>query len=239
MLEPYAPAIRSCLVEGVHAMPKQGISSAFRFGRATGAIEGVLAALAIPVEFISPAVWKRQAGIGADKDLARAKAIALFPGVALPLKRDHDKAEALMLAHIAWRRFAGRAAIPEPSPAEPETATSPDLVGDTPIAGFYRLKLIRFGVPAGVRIWNGPPADPVTGEDLDRAPRWQAQCNGDPIDVERVWPQCARDPIDAAEYAHLAERQAWAKTHAPGSALAEPRRRADFLQMPIPWEDEP
>ena len=47
-------------------------------------------------------------------------------------------------------------------------------ITDTPIPGFYRMRLRSGGQPVGVRVWFGPPADPVTGEELDRSWRWQA-----------------------------------------------------------------
>jgi crossover junction endodeoxyribonuclease RuvC len=67
-------------VEHVGSMPGQGVASMFTFGHATGSVEGVLAALMIPVTLVAPAAWKRRAGlIGADKDAARSRAIQLWP----------------------------------------------------------------------------------------------------------------------------------------------------------------
>jgi len=60
------------VLERVSAMPGQGVSSMFRFGEGYGVVQGVLAALGIPVIAGSPAVWKRASGlIGRDKDVAR------------------------------------------------------------------------------------------------------------------------------------------------------------------------
>src|SRR5262245_15041936 len=39
-------------IERAQAMPKQGASSGFKYGRATGAIEAVIAANAVPHEFV-------------------------------------------------------------------------------------------------------------------------------------------------------------------------------------------
>jgi crossover junction endodeoxyribonuclease RuvC len=67
-------------VEHVGAMPGQGVASMFTFGHAAGAVEGVLAALMIPVTLVPPQTWKRRAGlIGKDKDAARSRAIQLWP----------------------------------------------------------------------------------------------------------------------------------------------------------------
>lgn len=90
------------IIEKVHAMPKQGVVSTFNFGRALGTIEGVLGALRIPTIHTPPTTWKRLAGITADKNTARQKAIDLWPEQAHLFARikDADRAEAALLAHI-------------------------------------------------------------------------------------------------------------------------------------------
>ena len=50
-------------VEHVSARPGEGAVGAFSFGRARGVVEGVLAAAAIPVVFLTPPTWKRRVGI--------------------------------------------------------------------------------------------------------------------------------------------------------------------------------
>lgn len=67
-------------IEQVHAMTGQGATSMFTFGHAAGAVEGVVAALMIPVTLVTPQHWKKAAGlIGADKDAARSRAIRAWP----------------------------------------------------------------------------------------------------------------------------------------------------------------
>lgn len=90
-------------LEAVSAMPGQGVSSMFSFGRSLGAVEGVLAALGIAVTYYTPAVWKRSYGLsGRPKDASRTRALELFPSAAglLTRKKDHGRAEALLLAHL-------------------------------------------------------------------------------------------------------------------------------------------
>jgi hypothetical protein len=92
--------VTHAVVEDISAMPKQGISSAFRFGRATGSFEGVLSALEIPTVFIRPATWKKPLGVaGATKEGARALAIQRWPAAAhfFQLKKHHNRAEAALL----------------------------------------------------------------------------------------------------------------------------------------------
>ena len=99
------------------------------------------------------------------------------------------------------------------------------------------MKLTSGGVYGAVRIWHGQPPDPVTGELLDRSLRWQATFNGNPIDIDRVWPACGREPIDLKEAKRLIEQAEWAKECAPDSAYATPRARIDRLsrKTPLPF----
>lgn len=108
---------------------------------------------------------------------------------------------------------------------------------ESPVAGFYRFRLVSGGVRGAVKIWRGPPADPVTGEELDRSWRWQALFDGEPIDFDRVWPACAGDPITEAEYEQCCARKRWAEQHAPESAYANRTKRLDPLssETPLPF----
>ena len=101
---------RQCraMVERVSAMPKQGIASAFQFGVGFGSILSVLQALHIPLEFVTPAVWKRSYGLSKDKHASLHKARLLFPSAELHLAKHDGRAEALLIARFAQDR--GRAA---------------------------------------------------------------------------------------------------------------------------------
>lgn len=119
------------------------------------------------------------------------------------------------------------------APAVPVDPRSGAVDAETPAAGFYRTRLRSGGVYVGIKIFHGAPLDPVTGEELDRSHRWQALCNDKPIDLDRVWPRCAREPVSAKEYAYLTTLQGWAEEHAPDSAIADPTRRIDPLNSEI------
>jgi crossover junction endodeoxyribonuclease RuvC len=67
------------VVEKVGAMPKQGVSSTFKFGAAYGSILGILAALKIRTILVSPTVWKGHFALGADKEKARHWPCGLSP----------------------------------------------------------------------------------------------------------------------------------------------------------------
>jgi len=90
-------------LERVNAMPNQGVSSVFSFGKSAGIIEGVLAALQIPVVMVTPNKWKKKAGLtGKDKDAARTLAIQLYPELSdqLARKKDIGRADAILIAHF-------------------------------------------------------------------------------------------------------------------------------------------
>lgn len=95
---------RMAYVERVSAMPKQGVSSTFKFGTGYGMVLGVLAALEIPYALVTPGVWKKAYGLSSDKEQCRARALQLFPALAGDMKRkkDHGRAEALLIAE--WGR---------------------------------------------------------------------------------------------------------------------------------------
>lgn len=106
---------------------------------------------------------------------------------------------------------------------------------DQPGAGFYRIKFRRHGHPVGIHIWFGAPHDPITGEELDRSPRWQALANDREIDLDRVWPSCASDPITEAEYQRLTALQTWGEENAPTGPQANPNRQVDLMTAPMPF----
>jgi hypothetical protein len=119
--------------------------------------------------------------------------------------------------------------------------TAPHAVGrvfeghdaDEPVTGFYRMRLRSGGVYVGVSIWHGLPLDPATGDEMDRAPCWNARINGEWANIETVWPRCAGDPIGAREYAHLCAQQDWGRKNIPDSAIADPTKRIDPLSSPM------
>ena len=65
------------IIEKVHAMPRQGVTSSFQFGRSFGAIEALSYLYTKRVDYVAPAVWKKTLGLGTAKkdslDMARLK----------------------------------------------------------------------------------------------------------------------------------------------------------------------
>jgi hypothetical protein len=103
-----------------------------------------------------------------------------------------------------------------------------------PLAGHYKMKLVKGGPWVPVRIWCGPSHDPVTGEVLDRSWLWQAQVDGGPFEdaFHRAWPYCAGHPITDTEYNYMRDVTLWAKEYAPEQPEAAPRQRIDLNRMP-------
>jgi len=123
------------------------------------------------------------------------------------------------------------------------TATAPQVHADgfdpdTPVAGYYRMRLRSGGVFVAIRVWFGAPPnhehadDPTTGRVLDRSHRWQATANGEIIPLDHVWPQCADEPIDEAEARRLVKLQRWGEAEGH-DVVADPTRRADPNETPI------
>src|SRR5262245_40876885 len=93
-------APQHALIERAQAMPKQGASSGFKYGRAVGAIEAVITCCAIPLTIVEPSIWKRAHRLrGSDKEAGRQRA-QLFPSAhaLLARKRDQGRAEAALIA---------------------------------------------------------------------------------------------------------------------------------------------
>ena len=105
LLAPYAGPQAHVVLEESQAMPGQGTRSMFTIGVGFGVMLGVLAALALPYSRIRPAIWKRTLGLTSDKEQARLRAQQLFPGADLRRKKDHGRAEALLLAWYAWQHM--------------------------------------------------------------------------------------------------------------------------------------
>lgn len=89
-------------IEKVHAMPKQGVSSTFKFGVAYGEQRMALVAAGIPFDEVLPRKWQQAAGLSYPKgstqterkNLGKQRAQELYPGI----KVTHAIADALLIA---------------------------------------------------------------------------------------------------------------------------------------------
>lgn len=108
------------VIENVQAMPSipgknavrrsMGAASAFRFGMAAGQLRATCRVAGLEVVLVHPQTWKAYFQIGPDKEQSRQLALSLFPGSAYLLKRkkDHQRAEAMLLAKWFVRPVIGR-----------------------------------------------------------------------------------------------------------------------------------
>lgn len=99
------------VVERVGPMPRDGAVQAFRFGAAYAAARVAVALCEVPCHLVTPSTWKRAmhlSGGPEGKEQARALALRLFPASseAFARKRDHNRAEAALLAHYAATHVA-------------------------------------------------------------------------------------------------------------------------------------
>lgn len=92
------------IIEKVNPRPGEGISSSGQFMRARGILEGVCAGLGFTYEMVDPSTWTRQMRLRKGDDAGRARALELLPNLveALARKKDHNRADAVLLA--LWGR---------------------------------------------------------------------------------------------------------------------------------------
>ena len=99
-------------VEKVGARPGQGVVSMFRFGLATGQMHGILTGMKIPIILVRPQVWQKEFLRYTDGPDNKAKSVLAasyrFPDISLPRKKDHGKAEALLIAEFCRKYHQGK-----------------------------------------------------------------------------------------------------------------------------------
>lgn len=100
------------VVERVGPMPRDGVRQAFGFGGAYAVARTVVTLCNVPLHLVTPQTWKkhfRLAGGPEGKEAARALALRLFPAsaAAFARKKDHNRAEAALLARFAAQHING------------------------------------------------------------------------------------------------------------------------------------
>lgn len=101
LLSEFSADDNRAVLEQVHAMPGQGVTSTFTFGRGYGKLEMALCAALIPFETVTPQKWQKLMGCltKGDKNVSKAAAQRLFPH----LKVTHAIADALLIAEYCRR----------------------------------------------------------------------------------------------------------------------------------------
>lgn len=84
-------------------LPAQTIASQFD---TFGVIRSMLASYADKVRYVNPQEWKRFYGLKHDKEEARACAQRLYSTAPLARKKDHNRADAVLIGHFHMREVA-------------------------------------------------------------------------------------------------------------------------------------
>lgn len=110
VLRNMVPAGHACcvVVEDVQAMGGSAVQTMGSMMRSVGAIETAVEILRMPLRRAMPRAWKKHYGLGSDKGASLDVARRLFPLAHPRLKRakDHNRAEALLLARYGQERLA-------------------------------------------------------------------------------------------------------------------------------------
>ncbi len=106
----------------------QGAVGMFRYGVHYGTYLGILTTLKIPFQEVHPMTWKKEFGLlRQPKERSIQVAQQLFPSLAnqLTRKKDHGRAEALLIAEWGRRHFVSFAVPHQPLSASSTLANLP------------------------------------------------------------------------------------------------------------------
>lgn len=100
----------TAIVEEVHTFPGK-VNSPQSNGslmETKGCVRAVLALAGIEALWVDPQAWKSLYGLGSSKEASLSIARSLYPDMQhlLTRQRDHNRAEALLLAHWGMRKLA-------------------------------------------------------------------------------------------------------------------------------------
>lgn len=100
----------ACYLEKVNAFPGQGVCSSFKFGMIYGLLRGLVIGECRVID-VTPQKWQKALGCMSrgDKNVTKAKAQQLFPGV----KVTHAIADSLLLAYYGHLQERNPAAVPD------------------------------------------------------------------------------------------------------------------------------
>lgn len=96
----YMPRCIAIVIEKVHAMPKQGVSSTFKFGRHAGLLMGAALSTGKRVIYVRPQQWQKRLGCmtKGDKNVSKEAAQLRYPLAHIT----HATADAILLACYGW-----------------------------------------------------------------------------------------------------------------------------------------
>ena len=99
--------ISHLFIEKAQSMPGNGGKAMFGYGMSYATVRTLTHCLNIPSTIIPPQTWKKEVlgGMAKDKESSIIRAVQLFPEWEPKRKRDHNKAEALLLAYYGVMRM--------------------------------------------------------------------------------------------------------------------------------------
>lgn len=105
LLEPFDAGECLVVMEYTQAGMKGALAN-YSLGHSSGVLMGVLSSLGFTYEMVRPQEWKKAFGLlKAEKDDSRKVALKLYPSLPLTRKKDHGRAEAILLAEWGRRHF--------------------------------------------------------------------------------------------------------------------------------------
>lgn len=90
------------MIEDVWANAENGSLAGFGLGRILGGVDAVLSIDGIVPSYVAPTKWKKYLGLGKVKGQSLELARTLFPEAPLTRKKDHNRAEALLIAYYSY-----------------------------------------------------------------------------------------------------------------------------------------
>ena len=100
-------------LERVHSMPREGVSSAFKFGTVFGGLRAMAAAKQLPLTLVTPQAWKKEKRVGqGSKEASIIRATELFPAYAKIFRgpkggKKDGVAEAALISLYGYRKMVG------------------------------------------------------------------------------------------------------------------------------------
>jgi len=96
------PCLEHAYIEKAQSMPKQGVSSVFRYGCSYGIVIGICVGLKISYTLVHPRTWKAamMRDMPKEKGASVLRCQQLFPDFAtenLKLKKHHGRADSLLI----------------------------------------------------------------------------------------------------------------------------------------------
>ncbi len=94
------------MIERPYAAPGQRIQTAASSFDTFGAIRALCSLRFDATDFVAPSEWKKLFGLSKDKTGSREAALRLYPSAPVARVKDHNRAEAVLIAHWAKVKLA-------------------------------------------------------------------------------------------------------------------------------------